>query len=624
MKIVLKTIELKNWQGGNGEYQFKDLTNVSADNGRGKSRLYRAFLWCLFGKDDNGKSDFDVFTIENGEYTNANASVSVTLQEGRNTYKLTTECVQKRTKQGGYNGSTTRYYLNDVPMGTKAEYQEFVNNLVDEATFRMVTNPTYFLSLAWKEQREKLFEISNASDIEIQGFDNLKNLALPLETYRKGLTAEKNKLNNLIGTENKKGELDVRIEQTTQFIRDEEELTEVAKHAKKLEKQLKDIDAILSNKSEDAVVAIQEKIIELEQIKLVKQQETQAQINKAYEDSKRLKAQLNGTLGTKQDTLTILQGRITLQEKNVAKLENELKAQREEYSQERVGTFKDEVICPIIGMPCKDTDVLSNANMNFIKSQMKKLTELKNAGQEKAKLVEKEKNILKQIHEDVAKTQGEIDEIKKQLETIVEPVYVELADVPFDKDIEDEIAKLTTEMNSLIVTDNSAMVEQRAVIDEDLQECRNQLMTKETNAIYRNEIAKLEKQKEKCVAELYEVQRKIDEVEAYNKARIDLSTEKINSMFENVQFQLYKNNLVGTIEECCIARNKKGVKIANTNTAQKIQAGLEIINVLSQKAKVYAPIFIDNRESITTIPQMNCQIINLIKTTDNEINISYE
>lgn len=624
MKIVLKTIELKNWQGGNGEYQFKDLTNVSADNGRGKSRLYRAFLWCLFGKDDNGKSDFDVFTIENGEYTNANASVSVTLQEGRNTYKLTTECVQKRTKQGEYNGSTTRYYLNDVPMGTKAEYQEFVNNLVDEATFRMVTNPTYFLSLPWKDQREKLFEISNAEDVEIQGFDNLKNLALPLETYRKGLMTEKNKLNNLIGTENKKGELDVRIEQTTQFIRDEEELTEVAKLAKKLEKQLKDIDAILSNKSEDAVVAIQEKIIELEQIKLVKQQETQSQINKAYEDSKRLKAQLNGTLGTKQDTLTILQGRITLQEKNVAKLENELKAQREEYLQERVGTFKGEVICPITGKPCEDTDVLSNANMNFIKSQMKKLTELKNAGQEKAKLVEKEKNILTQIQEDVVKTQGEIDEIKKQLETIVEPVYVELADVPFDKGIEDEIAKLTTEMNSLIVTDNSAMVEQRAVIDEDLQECRNQLMTKETNAIYRNEIAKLEKQKEKCVAELYEVQRKIDEVEAYNKARINLSTEKINSMFENVQFQLYKNNLVGTTEECCIARNKKGVKISNTNTAQKIQAGLEIINVLSQKAKVYAPIFIDNRESITTIPQMNCQIINLIKTTDNEINISYE
>lgn len=624
MKIVLKTIELKNWQGGNGVYNFKDLTNVSADNGRGKSRLYRAFLWCLFGKDDNGKSDFDVFTIENGEYTNANASVTITLYDGRNTYKLTTECVQKRNKQGEYNGSTTRYYLNDVPMGTKSEYQEFVNNLVDEATFRMVTNPTYFLSLGWKEQREKLFEISNAGDIEIQGFESLTNLALPLETYRKGLIAEKNKLNNLIGTENKKGELDVRIEQTTQFIRDEEELTEVAKHAKKLEKQLKDIDAILSNKSEDAVVAIQEKIIELEQIKLVKQQETQAQINKSYEESKRLKAQLNGTLGTKQDTLTILQGRITLQEKNVAKLESELKAQRDEYSQERVGTFKGEVTCPITGKPCEDTDVLSNANMNFIKSQMARLTELKNAGQEKAKMVEKEKNILKQIHEDVAKTQGEIDDITKQLEAIVEPVYVELADVPFDKDVEAEIANLTAEMNSIIVTDNSAVVEQRATIDEELQECRNQLMVKETNVIYRNEIAKLEKQKEKCVAELYEVQRKLDEVEAYNKARIDLSTEKINSMFENVQFQLYKENLVGTTEECCIARNKRGVKITNTNTAQKIQAGLEIINVLSQKAKVYAPIFIDNRESITTIPQMNCQIINLIKTTDNEINISYE
>jgi hypothetical protein len=95
-------------------------------------------------------------------------------------------------------------------------------------------------------------------------------------------------------------------------------------------------------------------------------------------------------------------------------------------------------------------------------------------------------------------------------------------------------------------------------------------------------------------------------------------------MFTNVQFQLYKYNLVGTAEECCIARNTRGVKIAQTNTAGKIQAGLEIINVLSKQANVYAPIFIDNRESISTIPQMNCQIINLIKTKDQEITISYE
>ena len=113
-------------------------------------------------------------------------------------------------------------------------------------------------------------------------------------------------------------------------------------------------------------------------------------------------------------------------------------------------------------------------------------------------------------------------------------------------------------------------------------------------------------------------------MEAYNKAVIDLSTEKINAMFTTVQFQLYKYNLVGTAEECCIARDQRGVKIAQTNAAGKIQAGLEIINVLSKQADVYAPIFIDNRESITNIPNMECQIINLIKTKEQEITISYE
>lgn len=624
MNIKLAKLELDNWQGGNGEYQFQDLTNVSADNGRGKSRLYRAFLFCLFGKDDTGKTDIDVFTIENGEYTTQNASVSVTIELGDKEYKLTTESVQKRNKEGKYEGSSNRYYLNNVPFGTKKEYQDFVNSLVDEDTFRMVTNPTHFLALPWKDQRAKLFEISNVDVDEVQGYENIKNLDISIEAYRKSLLAQKNKLNTLVGTENKQGELDIRIEQTSSFIADESELEQYVKQQKKLEKQLKDIDAVLSSKNDTVITTLQEKILELEEQKIQKQKEQHAKINEQVDLQTKERNKKRLELEQKTDTIEVVSGKIAKQKKVIEALDAEVLQRRNEYSKEYKQQFIGEVRCPITGKPCADSDVVANANTNFIKAQTAKLGELANAGREKKAELEKAQAELKQMEEDKAKYEKEMLALEKEIMAIPIGEYVPLDKVPTDTKIEAQIKELSDQLKGIVVTDNSAMVEQRETIEEELNEVKKKLLIKETNDVYRKEIEKLQQQKDECVTELYKVQQQIDEVEAYNKAVIDLSTEKINAMFTNVQFQLYKYNLVGTAEECCIARNQRGVKIAQTNTAGKIQAGLEIINVLSKQADVYAPIFIDNRESITNIPQMECQIINLIKTKDQEITISYE
>jgi predicted nuclease with TOPRIM domain len=201
--------------------------------------------------------------------------------------------------------------------------------------------------------------------------------------------------------------------------------------------------------------------------------------------------------------------------------------------------------------------------------------------------------------------------------------YKSLNDIEPDIAITEQVAELQKKVSSLKCS-TCGLVESKNTLQAELDGITQKLNIKNVNNIYRAEIVKLEQQRDKCLDELFEVQAKIDKIDAYNKARIDLNTAKINSMFDSVQFQLYKENLVGTTEECCIARNKKGVKIANTNTAEKIQAGLEIIRVLSDNAGLSVPIFIDNRESISVIPQMNCQIINLYKTNDNQINISYE
>jgi hypothetical protein len=67
----------------------------------------------------------------------------------------------------------------------------------------------------------------------------------------------------------------------------------------------------------------------------------------------------------------------------------------------------------------------------------------------------------------------------------------------------------------------------------------------------------------------------------------------------------------GGIEECCEA-SINGVPYSDLNGAGKIQAGCDIIRTLSKKYGIIAPVFIDNRESVTLLPEMDCQIISLI------------
>jgi exonuclease SbcC len=54
------------------------------------------------------------------------------------------------------------------------------------------------------------------------------------------------------------------------------------------------------------------------------------------------------------------------------------------------------------------------------------------------------------------------------------------------------------------------------------------------------------------------------------------------------------------------------VPFSELNTAGKIWAGIDIINAMSSHYNVSAPIFLDNRESVTAIPDTDAQIINLI------------
>jgi len=67
----------------------------------------------------------------------------------------------------------------------------------------------------------------------------------------------------------------------------------------------------------------------------------------------------------------------------------------------------------------------------------------------------------------------------------------------------------------------------------------------------------------------------------------------------------------GGQEECCETLID-GVPFTVANTASQINAGLDIINVMSDHFDIHAPVFVDNRESVVKLIPSASQIINLV------------
>ena len=63
-QIKLKRISLLNFKGiRNLTLEFTEQTTICGANGTGKTTIFDAFTWLLFGKDCQDRKDFDIKTI---------------------------------------------------------------------------------------------------------------------------------------------------------------------------------------------------------------------------------------------------------------------------------------------------------------------------------------------------------------------------------------------------------------------------------------------------------------------------------------------------------------------------------------------------------------------------------
>src|SRR5690606_8155817 len=101
------------------------------------------------------------------------------------------------------------------------------------------------------------------------------------------------------------------------------------------------------------------------------------------------------------------------------------------------------------------------------------------------------------------------------------------------------------------------------------------------------------------------------------KAKSEELENRVNSMFKFAKFKLFKPLINGGEEPTC-QTTYNGVPFSDLNTAGKILVGIDIINTLSAHYGVVAPVFLDNRESVSALPDTAVQSINFVVSRRDE------
>ena len=211
-EIKIKRLVLENFKCH--KYLCLDLmggnASIYGDNASGKTSVYDALTWLLFGKDSagNGEKNIEIKPLDaNGEVKDHDALTAVEAVLDVNGEEVTLRRTYREvwsTKRGSsqatYDGNTSEYYVSGVPCKRNA-FQEKVNELVSEDTFRMLTSVSHFANgIGWQERRAVLFKVAGVMDdaqilaTNEQFIPLVESMGkLSLEDYKKKLLAEKRK-----------------------------------------------------------------------------------------------------------------------------------------------------------------------------------------------------------------------------------------------------------------------------------------------------------------------------------------------------------------------------------------------------------------------------------------------
>ena len=651
-KVQLKSLALVNFKGVRSlELRFPDqVTVISGENGSGKTTVFDAFLWVLFGKDSSGRSDnnFNIKTLDpvtGKPILHLEHSVTAVLSVNDKDIKLQRCFVEKWFKPTGeieerLKNHETAFYVNDVKLGTKRDYDAEVANILPEDLFRMITNPFYFTSLKPEVQKQMLLEMAgDVTDEEVAAMkpEYLEMLAQlsgrTLEQFTKEVAAKKKGCREALAV------IPSQIETAQKMTPTAENWDELEKELKEKQELLKQYDAQIADKSKvneeesKRKIGIQQQITDRKLALGARKAAVKADALKGYNEATLKVKELEFQLKDQQKDLQHCQKEIEGVSAQIKNGESELEALREEnrsISAEQLQIPEGAFVCPTCKRPLEVEDIeKKQAEMlaNFNQSKAAKIKANKDKGMAK----KSECNGYTQQRELLLNKQANIEAAITDITRKVEETKEEIPEAPdvdmfiaADQeciDLKNAIAELENQLTMEVKqVDVSELEEAKAMINENIQEIYRLLAKKEQIDRAHKELESLEEKKIQNNQALADYEKWECTALLFQKDKDAKLLERINGLFKVASFSFLSEHLNGNEKITCVC-TVNGTPYPDVNNAGKVNAGIDIINAICQSKGVSAPIFIDNRESVNEIIPTISQVINLVVSNDKQLTI---
>jgi len=611
---------------------------IKAANGVGKTTVYDGFLWLLFGKDSAGRKDFDLRPLDDNNQPIPGLTVAVAAEiDIDGVTHILRKQQEENIVKGQLRGYETSCWVDEVPRKVN-EYQAFINELIPEDTFRMLTNLRQFNELHWEKRRAALLAIAGEIGTP-KGFDVLLSQLKGRSTkdYKKVLTDRKAMFTK------ERDEIPARIDELQRGLDHYagSDLSAAITRRYQLQQEITCLE-VQRQTVLQSEIARQEKIDALNALK----NQQAARERQLASDTSSIKHLLDEktTIETNildkkcavvnaKNAVCVHNGQISLAENNLKRGREALNNIRESYriAKERYDKVVSEPCdtkCYTCGqeLPPDQAEQIKARKQSALASlslDLSRLVQSGNAQMEACKIMQAEidglKAALVPLNEAIEKAEIEVkeaQEYKARRFAEIDHLTKYNKTTPPDQDaiwldLGQKINALTAEIGGSSSDKVMSLgVEIRLKQDElnDLNHTLAQADRMKQDAARIKELGEKEKQLSQQVAD---IDAQLAMMDAYVSAESNLIEESVNSKFRLVKFKLFNRLLNGCIEPCCES-TLNGVPYQDCSYGQKAIMGIEIVNTLSAHYETSVPLFVDNSESITYPLEFSGQLIRLV------------
>jgi len=644
MGTVMKLLgmEITNFKGIKYlKIDFTHRTSIIGKNGTCKTTVPDAYNWVMEGKDSQGNTKFDVRPLDEENNQIDFIDISVKLFMEINGKPVEIEKVQKQnwvkkrcSEESVFEGNVNSYVVNTIPKSEK-EFKKFKDEVVSEDIFKFVSNTNAFMNLPSKDRRKTLFElVADIDNEQVFAADEKLKAGLEIElskyTYDEILARDKKAL-----SEWKKKEIEIpsRIDEVSRKIV-EVDYTETEIKLAGLRKELSEISEVGADQVSkyQEIADIKGKIIaEKSKLQEIEMNGKQAASKDKNELSISLCDKISYLDDIKRKNSKQISDRLELISAINSKSDDLKKLQAQYTTLKEMQFDESKTVCSACGQDY-DADRKNEMRESFEKDKTAKMLEVNKQGASisarikelKTELAEVEK-IIPDLEKEVSDSQKQVDEIKSKIDQLPKKDF----DVMECKEYLDVLAVIEQLQKDLSISEESVKdvgllknqaAEQKKVIQKQIDECNRTLNGKKEIENARLRVEELKEEQRSIGQSIATTEKEIFLLEEFNKAKVNLLSDKINEHFKVVKWKLFERQINGGYNEVCEPMVKGKSYTTALNSGHKILAELDIINALQKIYDCSVPVFLDNAERINSfnVPDMDCQLITL-SVADNEV-----